>query len=483
VYFAEIPPAQEGQYAHTAVEVTPGTYTAPELECFGTNFLVRGNGNGRAGYWYEYTATADGYIAVSTCEGGSDSRFWVFGDGIDDLTILGVNDDLCPTDPGSSSNFASYREVPVQTGETYYIAFDNTWENTGFEWSLALVEGELPVGDFCESAISIEAGTITIDTLNGNAAVGGSNVGNSSANSYAPYANSEWYAFTAPDDGTMSVFSCETLPEATRVYVYSGTCGIDSLQLLAFSGNSCDPTSLTQTIQVESGETYYIEWASKFDGPRPGFDFTVEFGAPAVNVTFQVDMSILASSGELSEQGAYIGGDFNNFQAQEMTPTDDMNVFTFTVPLVKGDTVEYNFFNGPFDQEEIDTEFGDDCVFDSFGGRFLIVGQEADTLDQVCFGFCASCEAVGVEDLRFVQSLQVFPNPAQERTIIQYHFEEVTNLNLQLSNMLGQVVRTDQLGRVQQGQYELDIANLASGTYQLSLRSGTRVRTMLLVIE
>lgn len=482
VYFAEIPPAGEGQYVQTAVEVEAGTHTVPELSCFGAGFNVRSNGNGGAGYWYEYEATADGYIIVNSCNGGIDTRLWVFGGDTQNLPTLGVNDDLCPIEPDGDA-FASYREVPVTAGETYYILFDNPWENDGFEWSLELVEGELPAGNFCQSAIAIEPGVTTIDTLDGNAAVAGPSIGVSLSNSYTPYANTEWYSFTPPADGTMSVFSCETLPEATRVYVYDGSCGIEDLDLLAFSSNSCDPTSPTQSIAVEEGVTYYIEWASKFDGARFGFDFTLEFGAPAVNVTFQVDMSILAENGELSEQGAFIGGEFNNFEAVPMTLSDEPNVYTFTVPLMKGDTVEYNFFNGPFDQEEIDPSFGDDCVLDAFGGRFIVVGEMEMTVEEVCFGFCVSCEATGIEDLAFAQSLIIFPNPAQERTIVQYEFDELTDLDIRLSNVLGQLIRTQQISGVSSGQYELDLTGLPSGTYQLSIQSGVRVRTVLLMIE
>ncbi|MEO1256373.1 MAG: hypothetical protein AAFY41_16000, partial [Bacteroidota bacterium] len=259
VFFAEIPAAQVGQYAHTAVEIEAGVHATPEIECYGAGFNVRSNGRGGAGYWYRYEATADGYIGVSSCNGGADSRVWVFGNGIQDLNVLGVNDDLCPIESGSNDFFASYREVPVTAGEEYLIMFDNIWEDTGFEWSLELFEGDLPAGNFCESAIAIETGTITIDTLNGNAAVAGPNISFFSAD-LTNYANTEWFTYTPPNDGTMGVFTCENLPPRSAVYVYDGSCGFDSLVLVATANNEnnqaaigCDPTSAIQNIPVTGG--------------------------------------------------------------------------------------------------------------------------------------------------------------------------------------------------------------------------------------
>ncbi|MEL6942562.1 MAG: T9SS type A sorting domain-containing protein, partial [Bacteroidota bacterium] len=449
---------------------------------------VRSNGRGGAGYWYRYEATADGYIGVSSCNGGADSRVWVFGNGIQDLNVLGVNDDLCPIESGSNDFFASYREVPVTAGEEYLIMFDNIWEDTGFEWSLELFEGDLPAGNFCESAIAIETGTITIDTLNGNAAVAGPNISFFSAD-LTNYANTEWFTYTPPNDGTMGVFTCENLPPRSAVYVYDGSCGFDSLVLVATANNEnnqaaigCDPTSAIQNIPVTGGTTYYIEWGSKFDGARGGFDFELTFGAPAVDVSFTVDASILASEGILSGQGVYIGGDFNNFVAEAMTDEGD-NIYSFQTRLMKGDTVEYNFYNGPFESEEIDLSFGEECVLDAFGSRFAVIGEEDTIIPISCFGFCTTCDVVGVDDLNFAQALKVFPNPAKNFVNIQYEFEQPTFIRIELSNTLGQILTQKRLGKVLSGNEQIELNNLPAGLYQLTIKNGERVSTQLLVVD
>ena len=484
VFFAEIPAAAPGYYAHTAEVVSTGTHTVPTLDCFGAGFQVRTNGNGRGGYWYQYTATADGYIRVGTCNNGAvDTRLWVFGGGIQNLNILGVNDDLCELTPGGD-RFASYREVPVKAGQIYHILFDNPWENTGFDWFLELVEDELTLGDFCEAAIAIQPGVITIDTLNGNAAVGGPSIGISASNSFTPYANSEWYSFTAPSDGSMNVYTCELLLIRTAVYIYEGTCGIENLKLIARDPSGCDPASPVRNLPVEAGKTYYIEWASKFDGARPGFDFILEFGNPVTNVTFQVDMSTLVTNGELSADGAFISGTFNSFDVEKMADENGDNIFTFTVPLVQGDTIEYSFYNGQTTQEEIDTTLGGNCLFDVFGNRFLIAGKETTVLPPFCFGFCATCEAItGVAPTELAGVFEVYPNPTNETLFVGIELETPTTLWLELTNTLGQKVQFKQLSNIRQGREVLDVSNLPSGWYALTIRNSKQQVTRTVMIQ
>ena len=484
VYFAEIPSAAPGYYAHTAEVITVGTHTVPTLDCFGAGFQVRSNGNGRGGYWYEYTATADGYIRVGSCNNGAvDTRMWIFGGGIQKLDILGVNDDLCELTPGGDP-YASYREVPVKAGMVYHIMFDNPWENTGFDWFLEFVQSALPIGDFCESAIPIQPGTITIDTLNGNAAVAGPSIGISANNSLTPYANSEWYSFTAPSDGSMNVYTCEILPIRTAVYIYEGTCGIENLKLIARDPSGCDPASPVRNVPVTAGKTYYIEWASKFDGARPGFDFILEFGNPVVNVTYQVDMSQLAANGELSVEGAYISGEFNSFSPEKMSDTDGDKIFTITIPAVQGDTIEYSFYNGPINQEKIDTTYGGNCVFDVFGSRFVIVGKENLMLPKLCFGYCATCEAVtGLENTELPGTFDIYPNPTDETLFVRYELETPMVLWIELTNALGQIVQRKQLNQTLTGNETLDVSSLPSGWYALTIKNQTQQLSKRIMIQ
>jgi hypothetical protein len=86
-----------------------------------------------AGEWYTYTAGVDGFATVSSDLGvntGGDTRFHVFSGDCMDLACVGGNDDV------SGSNFLSEADFPVTAGETYYIAWDDRWDDTGFDFTL-----------------------------------------------------------------------------------------------------------------------------------------------------------------------------------------------------------------------------------------------------------------------------------------------------------------------------------------------------------
>lgn len=275
VVFAEVAPAEDGRYCHLAIPVDVGTHTISELDCFGAGFTVRSAGQGLAGAWYSFTAPEDGVMSVSSCEMGADSRVWIFSGGCESLDIEGVNDDRCLVTAGGGDEYASYREVLVNGGQTYLICWDDIWEATGFDFVLDFMAGSGAEGDFCETAFVVGPGTHTIDQINGDAAVAGPDINHTSA-STTNYAQSEWYSFTPDSDGKMTVSSCDVTTEDTRLWIYTGECGIESLELVASSDDSCGLQSRVFEMDVAGGTTYYIEWDSE-DTDAPGFDWNLDF--------------------------------------------------------------------------------------------------------------------------------------------------------------------------------------------------------------
>ncbi len=278
VAFSEIPAAETGQYCHTATPVVEGTYSIDGITCFGAGFTVQTSGAGNAGEWYSWTAPSDGILTVASCEGGGDTRLWVFSGGCDNLTIEGVNDDRCLTEPAGTNSYASYREVLVTGGETYLIMFDNVWESdVPFTFSISFATDAPAEGDFCETAIPVAPGTHTIDQINGDAAVAGPNINHTGA-STTNYAQSEWYSFTPEFDGKMNVFTCGQTDEDTRLWIYTGDCGIESLVLVANNDDTCGTQSLVEELAVTGNTTYFIEWDSE-DTDAPGFNWILEYEA------------------------------------------------------------------------------------------------------------------------------------------------------------------------------------------------------------
>jgi hypothetical protein len=108
---------------------------------------------GTAGEWYTYTATGDGAIKVSAnlpANSGQDTRVSIYTGNCGSLICLAANDDV------AGANYLSEVTFPSTNGTTYYILWDNRWEDTGFDFILtetvASCESSLPIADTCEPA-------------------------------------------------------------------------------------------------------------------------------------------------------------------------------------------------------------------------------------------------------------------------------------------------------------------------------------------
>ncbi len=271
VYYAEIPAPADNKYCHLATPIDVGTHSVGQLDCFGAGFTIRSAGQGQAGAWYSYTAPEDGLITVSSCGAGGDTRVWIFSGGCENLYVEGVNDDMCEITTPGEDEWASYREVLVTAGETYLICWDDIWEDGNFDFTLDFTTDPPEAGDFCEYAIAVEPGTHTIDVINGSGNVSGPNINHTGA-STTNYAQSEWYSFTPTDDGLMTVQNCGLTTEDTRLWIYQGECGIETIELIASNDDECEFQSQLVDIPVAAGTTYYIEWDDESLN-APGFDW------------------------------------------------------------------------------------------------------------------------------------------------------------------------------------------------------------------
>jgi hypothetical protein len=99
-----------------------------------------GNGTNQNAIWYVYTATADGEVTLSSdlfqVSGADDTRVSVFTGTCAGLTCYSGGDDI------SATNYLTSLTFPVQTGVTYYIAWDDRWSDLSFdfEFTFAIVD-------------------------------------------------------------------------------------------------------------------------------------------------------------------------------------------------------------------------------------------------------------------------------------------------------------------------------------------------------
>ncbi len=133
-------PTEEGQSITNPIALAgPGTYTATELT--GSFALLT---DGTAAKFYTITAPSTGVMNVNSCLGGVDTRVAVLQGCRNALTLIDLNDDACELTPGGDA-YASSLDVIVTEGESYVIYWDDIWDSTGFDFTIAF--GALPSVD------------------------------------------------------------------------------------------------------------------------------------------------------------------------------------------------------------------------------------------------------------------------------------------------------------------------------------------------
>jgi hypothetical protein len=156
-----------------------------------------------------------------------------------------------------------------------------------------------------------------------------------------------------------------------------------------------------------------------------------------VDVTFSVDMS----NEIVSEEGVFLAGSFNDFNATA-TPmlAGDFGIYSVTVTLLAGTHETFKYLNGAsFDFEEAVPEACGE--YDNFGGynRYLDVPVENTSLPVVCFSSCDACLRSQIIELTAGwNSLSSFRQPDQEN--LDALMEQIANELIILQDLTGSYV-------------------------------------------
>lgn len=88
------------------------------------------------------------------------------------------------------------------------------------------------------------------------------------------------------------------------------------------------------------------------------------------------------------------------------------------------------------------------------------------------------------ERVSSLAEFRVAPNPASDQLYVEFAINSLTNIQYELVNMNGQIVRAEDLGSLQSGNHyiELAVGDLANGTYLLSIQdnNGRAVRPVVI---
>lgn len=136
-------------------------------------------GAAQKGEWFRYTPSADYFVTVSSNlaqNNNMDTRVHIYSGSCGNLQCIAGNDDI-------NSGFTSTAAFSVEAGETYYIAWDNYWNATSFDFEVTEVvtaplvsfttasisapgtdRGSVDMnGDFLDDIVSISSSTVTIN--------------------------------------------------------------------------------------------------------------------------------------------------------------------------------------------------------------------------------------------------------------------------------------------------------------------------------
>ena len=133
-----------GDSCAASIPIGPGTHYVENIngEDYELNCSEYDASNGDL-EWYIYTPNDD-YLTTITSDleanDGLDTRFHVYQGSCGDLSCVAGDDD-------SGDGYLSVTSFYVYAGESYYIAWDNRWENESFEFQL-IEDYPPPVGPF-----------------------------------------------------------------------------------------------------------------------------------------------------------------------------------------------------------------------------------------------------------------------------------------------------------------------------------------------
>ncbi len=229
---------------------------------------------------------------------------------------------------------------------------------------------------------------------------------------------------------------------------------------------------------IDATNRYYVDNLSLKQLPPP----------PSTrSVTFHCNMNAMIDAMALSTDGVHIAGDFQGWDpaASEMLDTDGDGIYSFTASLEEGQVVQFKYVNGNAwggDETNITADCGVDGGAGSFN-RVWTVGTQDEETPAWCFNECLTNCSVSIDEVTFDSSLKLYPNPASGNTAIYYNFPEAVNLDIRLTNSVGQVVYSNMINNAVTGNVEIDVEKMVPGVYFVMMSDGENLVSKKLFIE
>jgi hypothetical protein len=191
----------------------------------------------------------------------------------------------------------------------------------------------------------------------------------------------------------------------------------------------------------------------------------------SVNVTFQVDIQ----NETVSPSGIHLNGSFCNWTpANAVKLSAAGSVYSTTMKLKKGKTIEYKFVNGAASQwSQYETINGLPCEFGYDANRGFVVPNEDVILDLVCFKKCEKCSPVLASAIS-LNKITIYPNPA-ENTITIAGLPE-RKITLEIQSIEGKKCLEIQTNS--NSDETINISSFESGIYFVKMKSAETVEIL-----
>ena len=156
-------------------------------------------------------------------------------------------------------------------------------------FSIAILASSISSGLFaqgtnCGNAVPVTSGTHFADGPSS----GGGAINNDGG------VNADWYSFTAPCNGTLTITSCVDF-EDTDLFLYANTCPVLESETINQDDDGCLLGCCMSGIYgqaVTAGTTYYIEWGEQWSSNSFNWELIYNSGVPSVSGVTSVPTAV-----------------------------------------------------------------------------------------------------------------------------------------------------------------------------------------------
>ena len=121
---------------------------------------------------------------------------------------------------------------------------------------------------------------------------------------------------------------------------------------------------------------------------------------------------------------------------------------------------------------------GSATVLDGFGAQVYFTNGQYTFQAARNFDVTSNLNT-GIEENSFVNGINIFPNPVQSKSTINFNLTESNTVTVKVLNNIGQTMMSEMLGKLGAGEqtFTLDASSLSNGLYMVELHVGNSVIT------